>query len=305
MADSSARMLRLLTLLQLHRHWPGADLADRLSVSERTIRRDVDRLRTLGYHVDSVPGATGGYQMAAGGTMPPTVFDRDEAVALAVGLRDVAHGTNPNTAEASLRALAKLTAILPGDVCQQIELVGDVTETTPFSHAASGPSPETLGAAAQACRDVVRLHFDYAAADGAHTRRYVEPYRLVTRGRRWYLVGFDLDRNDWRTFRIDRMAQLQPARNTFTPRPLPADDLAAYVGERIRALRPSYDIVIRINAPRDTVQHAFGRLAEVGQNHAGGSRYARRPTRSNGQWSSQQRSAHQYRSSPQSSSPTE
>ncbi len=263
MADTSARMLRLLSLLQLHRHWPGTELAERLEVSERTVRRDIDRLRSLGYPVASLPGATGGYQLGPGSTLPPMVFEHDEAIALAIGLRDVAHGSDPTTAEASLRALAKLTAMLPTSVRHHIELMSSVTDTNPFVRAAPTPDVTVLGTIAQACRDLVRVSFDYTAADGAVSARYVEPYRLVTLGRRWYLVAFDLDRTDWRTFRVDRAENPVPSRNSFDARPLPAVDLAAYLTERIRELRTSVDVEFIVHAPVEHVTAILGSSATV------------------------------------------
>lgn len=256
-------MLRLLSLLQVHRHWRGDELAERLDVSERTLRRDIDRLRGLGYPVESVTGVTGGYQLAAGSSVPPMVFDHDEAVALAIGLRDVSQSTDAPTAEASLRALAKLTAMLPTTVRQKIELMSSVTDTNPMIRRLAPPAADVLGAIAQACRDSVRLTFDYGAADGAQTTRYVEPYRLVTLGQRWYLVAFDLDRNDWRTFRADRATNAAPLRNSFTARPLPASDLARYVDERIREMRPTIDVEFVVAADEADTRRAVGKWATV------------------------------------------
>jgi predicted DNA-binding transcriptional regulator YafY len=264
MADTSARMLRLLSLLQLHRHWPGTELAERLEVSERTVRRDIDRLRSLGYPVESLPGVAGGYQLSAGSSLPPMVFDHDEAIALALGLRDVAHGSDPSTAEASLRALAKLTAMLPDAVRHQLELVSSVTDArNPWERRSEMPDVGVLGAIAQACRDSVRLSFSYTAVDGSGSNRYVEPYRLVNLGRRWYLVAYDLDRSDWRTFRVDRSHEPVPSRNSFDPRELPSDDLPRYIQARIRELRPSVDVELVFHAPPAEVAAVLGRWATV------------------------------------------
>ena len=263
MADTSARMLRLLSLLQLHRHWPGVELAGRLEVSERTVRRDIDRLRSLGYPVESLPGSAGGYQMGAGSALPPMVFDHDEAIALAIGLRDVAHGSDPSTAEASLRALAKLTAMLPPSVRHHIDLMSTVTDSNPLLRWTPSPDVAVLGTIAQACRDLVRLTFQYTAADDASSQRYVEPYRLVTLGRRWYLVAFDLDRNDWRTFRVDRAHEPVPSRNCFDARDLPAKDLSSYIKARIRDLRPTTEIELLVHAPVEKVTAVLGRWATV------------------------------------------
>jgi predicted DNA-binding transcriptional regulator YafY len=262
-ADTSARMLRLLSLLQLHRHWPGTELAERLEVSERTVRRDIDRLRSLGYPVESLPGVAGGYQLGAGSTLPPMVFDHEEAIALAIGLRDVAHGTDPSTAEASLRALAKLTAMLPPSVRHHIDLMSSVTETNPLLRRSPSPDVAVLGAIAQACRDTVRLTFEYTAAGDVTSQRYVEPYRLVTIGRRWYLVAYDLDRDDWRTFRVDRTREPVPSRNSFDPRELPAADLVSYLQARIRDLKTTTDVELLVHAPVDKVTASVGRWATV------------------------------------------
>lgn len=267
MADTSSRMLQLLNLLQLHRYWHGPDLAERLGVSARTLRRDIDRLRGLGYLIESVRGQEGGYQMASGASLPPLVFTDEEAVALAIGLRDVAHGSDPATAEASLHALAKLTATLPPSVRRRIELMAHVTEGPDAIRHQDQPPAHVLGTVAQACQDTVRLRFGYrafgAAEDDESVERYVEPYRLVTRGRRWYLVAFDLDRDDWRTFRVDRISEPAPARNSFTPRPLPAQDLSRYVGNRIRELRPQHRVEIDVDVAADVARTRLGKWASV------------------------------------------
>ncbi len=263
MADTSARMLRLLSLLQLHRHWPGGELAERLEVSERTVRRDIDRLRSLGYPVESLPGSAGGYQLGAGSALPPMVFDHEEAIALAIGLRDVAHGTDPSTAEASLRALAKLTAMLPRSVRHYIETMSSVTDANPLARRIPSPDVAVLGTIAQACRDVVRMTFTYTAADESSLQRYVEPCRLVTLGRRWYLVAFDLDRNDWRTFRVDRVKEPVPSRNSFDQRDLPSNDLPGYIQARIRELRTTFEVELTVNAPVEAVTASVGSWTTV------------------------------------------
>jgi predicted DNA-binding transcriptional regulator YafY len=274
MADTSSRMLELLALLQLHRYWRGPELAERLEVSHRTLRRDIDRLRSLGYAIESVRGVEGGYQMSPGANLPPMVFTHDEAIALAIGLRDVAHGTDAATAEASLRALSKLTAILPPAVRRQIELMQHVTEGSSMTRSTDQPAAHVLGTVAQACQDTVRLRFGYSGYqdDSPPVERYIEPYRLVTRGRRWYLVAFDLDRSDWRTFRVDRMTDPVPTRNSFTLRALPARDLAQYVAERIRDLRSRHEVEFTVHADVDEVQAHVGRWATVTSLHGGHSR---------------------------------
>jgi predicted DNA-binding transcriptional regulator YafY len=224
MMETSARLLRLLALLQVRREWTGAQLAERLGVTPRTVRRDVDKLRGLGYPVDATFGVTGGYQLGAGATLPPLLLDDDEAVAVAVGLRSAAGGTIAGIAETSVRALAKLEQVLPSRLRHRISSLHEVT--VPLL--ATGPTvdPATLVAVATACRDHVGLRFDYRDRAGSSSVRSTEPHRLVHTGRRWYLVGWDLDRNHWRTFRVDRLAPRVPAGPKFTPRELSDDDVA-------------------------------------------------------------------------------
>jgi predicted DNA-binding transcriptional regulator YafY len=272
-ADTSRRILRLLDLLQSHRYWHGPELADRLKVSARTLRRDIGRLRDLGYAIESVPGIEGGYQLASGAALPPMVFTDDEAVALAIGLRSVAFGGDSPTAEASVRALGKVTAMLPAPVRRRVEQLQHVTVGGPGASMA-GPSADVLGVLAQACVDTVRIRFSYqrrqlghGAADDRDPElgdRYVEPYRLVMRGRRWYLLAFDLDRDDWRTFRVDRLGSPQPGRNTFTPRPLPTDNPSAYLDERIGELRaPSVTVEFDVQLPPEVITERLGRWAHA------------------------------------------
>jgi predicted DNA-binding transcriptional regulator YafY len=266
MSNTSARLLRLLSLLQHHRHWSGVELAERLEVSERTVRRDVDRLRQLGYPVESTRGVEGGYELTAGSSMPPLLLDEREAIALAVGLHGAAHSVHRDVAEASVSALAKVVAMLPPALRGQVQLVGDVTVNGSWNGGARAPSTlsaDVLGRVAQACRDGVRLNFDYTAADATATHRYVEPYRLVTLASRWYLVAYDADRADWRTFRVDRMSDPVMSRNAFVPRALPADDLAAFVRDRIGALKDTYRVELIVHAPIDDVRRVDGSWATI------------------------------------------
>jgi predicted DNA-binding transcriptional regulator YafY len=198
--------LRLLSLLQNHRYWSGTDLAERLAISPRTLRRDVDRLRDLGYPVEAHPGVDGGYQLAAGAALPPLVVDDEEAVAVAVGLRLAAQGGGSGTiAEAAARALAKISQVMPPRLRRRVEAVAAVTESATWGNDMP-VAPDVLAAAAIACRDAERIRFGYTAASGERTRRHAEPHRLVVLDRRWYLVAYDLDRQDWRIFRLDRVA---------------------------------------------------------------------------------------------------
>jgi predicted DNA-binding transcriptional regulator YafY len=276
MANTSSRTLRLLSLLQNHRFWPGAELAGRLGVSPRTLRRDVDRLRELGYPVTAHPGVDGGYQLAAGAALPPLVVDDEEAVALAVGLLLATHGTaaaahdasGATVAEASARALAKMTQVMPARLRRRAEAVAAVTEAASWNPAraglGAGVSPEVLATAALACRDAERTRFGYTAAGGDHTQRHVEPHRLVTLDGRWYLVGYDLTRLDWRTFRLDRIAgPLLATGARFRPRELPAADAAEFVRRSIATRDAVYEVLAIVEAPAAAVRGSIGRWATV------------------------------------------
>ncbi|WP_204358268.1 YafY family protein [Streptosporangium sp. 'caverna'] len=252
MANTSARMLRLLSLLQSHRHWPGLELADRLQVSERTLRRDIDRLRELGYPVAASRGVAGGYQLQSGTAMPPLLLDDDEAVAIAVGLRTGAGGTVEGIEETSLRALAKVVQVMPPRLRRRVDAVSTYT----VAPAANGPraGATTLTVIAQACRDDERLTFTYATPAGEPATRLVEPHRLVSLKRRWYLVAWDLDRADWRVFRLDRLTGPATTGARFRQRELPAADAAVFVQDRLNARPTRYDIVVHIHAPAADVE---------------------------------------------------
>lgn len=262
MAATSERTLRLLSLLQSRRHWSGMDLADRLGVSVRTLRRDVERLRELGYPVEAQRGVDGGYALAPGGALPPLVLDDDEAVALAVGLQQAAGAPVAGMAEASVRALAKVVQVMPVRLRRRVEALR--TMTVPAG-VGGGPSvdPAVLTGFALACRDAERVGFGYTAADGRRTERSVEPHRLVALGRRWYLVGWDVDRGDWRVFRADRAEGPRSTGVRFAPRRFPATDAAAYVRERLGVRATQYRVEAVVRAPADDVRRAIGRFAEV------------------------------------------
>jgi predicted DNA-binding transcriptional regulator YafY len=226
MLETSARLLELLSLFQVQRYWSGAGLCERLEVTPRTLRRDVDRLRRLGYPVNSTSGTAGGYQLGAGANVPPLLLDDDEAVAVAIGLRTAASGTVTGMEEASLRALSKLHQVLPQRLRQRITALRSFI----LPLAATGPAVDgrVLAAIAGACRDCECLRFSYRAKDGAGTQREVEPHRLVHTGRRWYLVAWDRVRGNWRTFRVDRIEPRLKTALRFTPREPPDGDFAAY-----------------------------------------------------------------------------
>jgi predicted DNA-binding transcriptional regulator YafY len=274
MANTSSRTLRLLSLLQNHRYWPGAELAERLGVSPRTLRRDVDRLRELGYPVEAHRGVDGGYQLAAGAALPPLVVDDDEAVALAVGLHLAAQGAGgPGAAaqgalaEASARALAKVTQVMPSRLRRRAEAVAAVTQPAtwqPAQNAGNAVSPDVLAMTALACRDAERVRFGYTAAGGEQTRRHVEPHRLVALDGRWYLVGYDLDRQDWRSFRLDRISDApQPTGARFRPREIPHGDAAAYVRAGASAQSAGQEVVVIVEAPAATVRQRIGPWATI------------------------------------------
>jgi predicted DNA-binding transcriptional regulator YafY len=227
MLETSARLLRLLSLFQGRRYWSGADLANRLEVTSRTLRRDVDKLRTLGYPIHSTSGVEGGYQLGAGSTMPPLLLDDEEAVAVALGLRCAATGAIEGVEEASVRALSKIEQILPPRLGRRVAALQAVVVTPARSR--SSVDVRNISAIADACRDHQALRFRYRDHAGTTRARSVEPHRLVNTGRRWYLVAWDSDRKDWRTFRVDRIESRPAAGLRFAPRDPPSRDLAAYV----------------------------------------------------------------------------
>jgi predicted DNA-binding transcriptional regulator YafY len=254
-------MLRLLSLLQTHRYWSGNELAGRLEVSPRTLRRDVDRLRELGYPVDASRGVAGGYQLQAGAALPPLILEDDEAVAIAVSLRTAAGGVVSGIEESSVRALSKIVQVMPKRLQHRVDALQDYTVPATFG----GPTVDAgaLATIAQACRDDERLEFGYQRADGEAMQRLVEPHRLVSLGRRWYLVAWDLERHDWRSFRVDRMDSPHRTGARFRQRELPAGDAAEFVQAGIASTRTTFDIEVTVLAPADELRQQFGRWAEV------------------------------------------
>ncbi|MEV7525664.1 YafY family protein [Streptomyces sp. NPDC091371] len=258
MLETSARLLRLLSLLQAHREWTGADLADRLGVTPRTVRRDVDRLRELGYPVNASPGTGGGYQLGAGAELPPLLLDDDEAVAVAVGLRTAAGNGVEGIGEASVRALAKLEQVLPSRLRRRVSALNEFTVPMLRGAERSTVDPSVLAELAAVCRDGERLRFEYEDHGGNATRRTVEPHRLVCTERRWYLVAWDVDREDWRTFRADRIAPRPPHGPRFTPRPPPAEDLAAYVSQGVAQRAYAARAVVRLKVSAEEAARIIG-----------------------------------------------
>src|SRR2546421_4681099 len=231
MSGTSSRLLELLSLLQARRDWPGIELAERLDVSGRTIRRDVERLRDPGYPVESLTGRGGGYRLRAGSALPPLLLDDEEAIAIAVGLRTAARASVTGIEETAVRALVKLEQVLPAHLRRRVGALGSATSTLPVA----GPTvdPQHLTVIATACRDSECLRFGYRSRDGTDSRREVEPHSLVNHGRRWYLVAWDRRREDWRTFRVDRLAKPASTGVGFPPRRLPAKDASTFVERSI------------------------------------------------------------------------
>jgi predicted DNA-binding transcriptional regulator YafY len=255
--NTSARMLRLLSLLQTHRYWPGSELSDRLEVSPRTLRRDIDRLRELGYSVDAVRGVAGGYQLQAGGSLPPLLLEDEEAVAIAVGLQSAASGSISGLEETSVQALTKVIGLMPPRLRRQMDAIRSQTENLPWR---GGPEldPTLLTTLAQACRDDEPLKFTYQARESDPTDRWVEPHRLVTLGRRWYLVAYDRDRQDWRSFRVDRISEPRTTGQRFRPRALPTEDALSFVQAGIKRMPQRYAVRVRVKAPVEKVAAAVG-----------------------------------------------
>ena len=264
MTDPTSRALRLLSLLQGRRDWAGADLADRLGVSLRTLRRDVDRLRELGYPVQAQPGVDGGYRLASGAALPPLVLDDDEAVALTVGLQTAAAGAVAGMAEPALRALAKVVPVLPTRLRRRVEALRAVTVAAPpWSDGGPAVDSEVLVAVAQACRDTGRLTFTYTPAGGEPGERLVEPHRLVPLGRRWYLVAYDPARGGWRSFRLDRMTAVHGTSARFAARPLPAEDAAAFVRAGIDRFHTAWTVEVVVHAPAAVARDRVGQWVRV------------------------------------------
>jgi predicted DNA-binding transcriptional regulator YafY len=256
--DPTARALQLLSLLQTYKFWPGVELAERLQVSGRTLRRDVDRLRELGYPVDATPGVAGGYRLTAGTHLPPLVLDDDEAVAIAVGLRAAASTSVAGIEDTALRAMAKLEQVLPDRLRRRVKAVhGNVSQLRWGGGDGPTVDAEALAVLAQACRDHEQVRFDYQRRDGEDSRRLVEPHQLVSSGRRWYLAAWDVRRDDWRTFRLDRLSNPKLAGLRFTPRPIPGGDAATFVAQSLGERPLPYTATVLISAGLDEARAAL------------------------------------------------
>jgi predicted DNA-binding transcriptional regulator YafY len=262
MLQASARLLALLSLLQMRREWSGPELAERLEVGSRTIRRDVEKLRALGYPIEAAPGVAGGYRLSAGAELPPLLLDDAEAVAVAVGLRTAASGQVAGIEETSVRALAKLEQVLPGRLRRRVRALSDATSV--FNIEGPQIDSEVLATIAAACRDGVRLHFAYVARDERTSDRDTEPSAVVYSGHRWYLVAYDLGRDDWRTFRIDRIRGRVRIGARGQRRRVPGDDPAAFVKQRIRGADAGAAGVVRLAMPADQARRRIpARYASV------------------------------------------
>jgi predicted DNA-binding transcriptional regulator YafY len=262
MSETSGRLLNLLSLLQTPREWPGPELARRLSVTTRTVRNDVERLRQLGYPVQATRGAVGGYRLSAGTAMPPLLLDDDEAVAIAVSLRTTTGGAIEGLEETALRALTKLQQVLPTRLGRRVDALQ--THTVRVAGRRRGPRVDgrMLALVAATARDREIMRFRYSDHAGSATERRVEPYRLVNWGRRWYLVAFDVERDDWRTFRVDRMADPRSVGHRFTARPLPAEDIAGYVAAKTRQVQMKVRGRLIVHLPADEVEARRGSWSE-------------------------------------------
>jgi predicted DNA-binding transcriptional regulator YafY len=262
-APTAGRLLSLLSLLQARREWPGTVLAERLGVSARTVRRDVDRLRGLGYPIDSTSGPAGGYSLTAGTAMPPLLLDDDEALAVAIALRTAARSAVAGIEETALRALVKLEQVLPAHLRRRVRALGAATEVVAGG---GGPTVDAavLTVLGTACRDREMLRFGYQGRDGERSRRLVEPHALVAYGRRWYLLAFDPSRRAWRTFRVDRVSSAAPAGQRFQLRAIPGGDAAAYLTRSLADVKYLHEVRVRYLRPASelSVRGAWGELRD-------------------------------------------
>lgn len=261
MSDTTTRALSLLNLLQTHRHWPGTELAVRLGVTERTVRRDVERLRELGYRIESTPGVSGGYRLEAGSAVPPLLLTDEEAVAMAIGLRLAASERLVSGAETTLTALAKLEQVLPAPLRRRVNALAETVQ--PAGIRSGAPvSTDVLGELALACRDHERVRFSYTAASGEVTARRVEPRTLAPADRHWYLLCWDLDKDDWRTFRVDRLDRVEHTRVLFAPRPLTHAEVEEFILIARSWVRQPVEAQVVMELPLATVREWFGQWAQ-------------------------------------------
>jgi predicted DNA-binding transcriptional regulator YafY len=253
---TSDRLLRLLSLLQTPRDWTGTELAERLEVSARTIRNDVERLRSLGYPVHATRGSVGGYRLEAGASLPPLLLEDDEAVAVAIGLRTATSGAVTGIEETSLRAPPNLERVLPPRLRRQVNTLQRVTVVR--RRPVSTVAPELLTTLARLAREHFTVRFDYSDRKQTASQRRVEPYRIVNVGQRWYLVAWDLDREDWRTFRVDRVREGMSPGPRFTPRALTDADVEALISRGVPVEARSHQARVLVHAPAAEMAQRFG-----------------------------------------------
>lgn len=261
MSDTTTRALSLLNLLQTHRHWPGSELATRLGVTERTVRRDVERLRDLGYRIESTPGAAGGYRLEAGSAVPPLLLTDEEAVAMAIGLRVAASQRLVSGPETTITALAKLEQVLPAPLRRRVNALAATVQPTGIN-AGAAVSSEVLGELALACRDHERVRFTYTAASGEVTKRRVEPHALAPADRHWYLLCWDLEKDDWRTFRVDRLAGVEHTRVLFAPKPLTVEQIEEFILIARSWVRQAVEADAVMELPLTQMRELFGQWGQ-------------------------------------------
>jgi len=253
MVDTSARLLRLLALLQARRFWSGRELAEALQITDRTLRRDVDRLRTLGYPVDSSTGVAGGYSLGVGAALPPLMLDDDEALAITLSLQASTSAGLVGIEEGAVRALGKIEQVLPAKIAKRLAALKSSIVRLPRSWG-SGAELEAVSALAAACAERTAISFGYRDHGGHESRRAVEPHRVVHLDRRWYLVAWDEDRSDWRTFRIDRMRLPIERRSAFAPRMPPDDDVGAFVSRAVSIAPYRIEATLIFHAPVEALR---------------------------------------------------
>lgn len=258
MIRTSERLLKLLALLQSSRGLTAAELSARLEISERSVRNDVERLRTLGYPVQAERGRIGGYRLGAGANLPPLQLDDEEAIAIAIGLASTSTAGIEGIEEASIRALSKLQTVLPTRLRRRLEALQGYALRVPDDEEGPHVDSETVARLANACRDREVLRVRYLSYDGAESRRYLEPHRLVNWGNRWYLLAWDESREDWRTFRVDRFAQIDPVARRFDERPLPERDITQYIAGGVARAGWRYRASFVIEGPAEVVAARIG-----------------------------------------------
>ena len=261
MSDTTTRALSLLNLLQTHRHWPGSELAGRLGVTERTVRRDVERLRDLGYRIESTPGAAGGYRLEAGSAVPPLLLTDEEAVAMAIGLRVAASQRLVSGPETTITALAKLEQVLPAPLRRRVKALAEAVQPAGIS-AGAAVSSDVLGELALACRDHERVRFTYTAASGEVTTRRVEPHTLAPADRHWYLLCWDVEKDDCRTFRVDRLTGVEHTRVLFEPRPLTSEQVEEFIFVARSWVRQAVEADAVMELPLDQMREYFGQWGQ-------------------------------------------